>query len=138
VSDGQNRTSAGLPLHRPGAGRDIIQVLSVTVDGSSVSTANVKAMPNGLLTRTDAAWTRPTSDDPYNVVVEYEYGQPYPVDRVDEIAMMIARQWLVPSRIPGSAQSFADSSGSYSFDETRLPWEAYDWIKRQKAGAFFA
>ena len=135
VGDGFYRTSAGLPLNRPGAGQDVIQVISAD-DGSAVSTSNIIVGPNGNLVRTDAGWTRATSTDLWNCTVEYEYGQPYPVEGVDRIAMMIARQWLVASRIPSSASTYTDSLGSYSFDETRLPFEAYAWIKAHRSVVF--
>lgn len=137
VGDGVPRTAAGLPLHRPGWSRDIIRLLGVTVGGVSIDTANFKVANTGLITRTDNTWTKPTTTDPRNIVIEYEYGQPYPVDGVDRVAMMIARHQLVASRVPTSAQSFTDAAGSYTFDETRLPYEAYHWIKQHKAGAFF-
>lgn len=130
------RTSGNLPLHRPGAKRDLIRVFSAN-DGSSITTSNIIILPDRLV-RTDAAWTAPTITDPYNVTLEYEYGMPYLVDGVDRIAMMIARHWLVSSRIPGNAASFTDTLGSYSFDETKLPYEAYHWIKAHRAHAFFA
>jgi hypothetical protein len=59
------------------------------------------------------------------------------VDGVDRIAMMIARHQMVSSRVPAGAASFTDAVGSYSFDETRLPYEAYHWIKQHSSGAFF-
>jgi hypothetical protein len=93
--------------------------------------------PSGLITRGDNTWTKPTRTNPRNVVIEYEYGQPYPVDGVDRVAMMMARQQLAASRIPGAAQSFTDALGSYTFDETRLPFEAYHWIKSHQSAAFF-
>lgn len=137
IGDGVPVTAAGLPLHRPGWSKDVIRLLGVTVGGTSVSTSNFKVSPTGTITRTDNTWTKPTSTNPRNVVIEYEYGQPYPTDGVDRVAMMMARQQLVASRVPTSAQSFTDAGGSYTFDETRLPYEAYHWIKRHKTGAFF-
>jgi hypothetical protein len=109
----------------------------VTVDDTSVDVANFKVAPSGLITRGDNTWTKPTRTNPRNVVIEYEYGQPYPVDGVDRVAMMMARQQLAASRIPGAAQSFTDALGSDTFDETRLPFEAYHWIKSHQSAAFF-
>lgn len=130
------RTAAGLPLDRPGATRDIVAIISAS-DGTAITKTNV--LPFGdRLVRTDAAWTAPSITNPYNVTLEYEYGLPYSVDGVDRIAMLIARHWLVASRIPGNAASFTDTLGSYTFDETKLPFEAYQWIKSHRAHAFFA
>lgn len=135
VGDGNPVTSSGLPLHRPGRARDIINVISVTVDGTAVN--DVAAHPDGRLVRSGDVWTRGTTTDPVNVVVEYEYGQPYPVDGVDRVAMLIARQQLVASRVPSNAQSFTDALGTYTFDESRLPYEAWHWIRAHQAGVFF-
>jgi hypothetical protein len=137
VGDGEARTAAGVPLYRPGWSRDVIRLLGVSVDGTPIDVVSFKVAPSGLITRSDNTWTRPTRTNPRNVVIEYEYGQPYPVDGVDRIAMMIARHQLASSRVPASAQSFTDSVGSYTFDETRIPYEAYHWLKAHQAGAFF-
>jgi hypothetical protein len=131
------RTAAGLPIDRPGAGRDIIRILSAN-DGAAVTSSDILVLPDGRLTRTDQAWTSATQTDPYNVSIEYEYGVPFTVSGVDRIAMLIARHWLVASRIPGSASAYTDTLGSYTFDETRLPFEAWQWIKAQRVHAPFA
>ena len=135
VGDGTPVTATGAYLYRPGHGRDVITVLSATIDGTAVN--DVTAHPDGRLTRTGGTWTHPTATNPHNVVVEYEYGLPYPVDEVDRIAMMAARHQLVTSRVPANAQSFTDALGSYTFDETRLPFEAWKWINQHRVGAFF-
>jgi hypothetical protein len=131
VTQGIARTSTGLPLERPGRNRDIIRLLSAT-GGTSDATIG-----EGVIHR-DASWSKATATSPYNITVEYEYGLAYPVDEVDRIAMMIARHWLVSSRVPSHAESFSDPLGSYSFgDSSKLPFEAYQWIKSRRAGGFF-
>lgn len=137
VADGHPRSSTGLTLERPGRNHDVIQVFSAN-DGASVSTGNIRVASDGRLTRTDASWTKATNTNPLNVTVEYEYGLPYPVDRVDEVAMMIARQWLVSSRVPSGASSFTDPVGTYEFNDSRLPYEAWTWIKSRRPAALFA
>lgn len=130
LADGIPRTSTGFPLHRPGASHDLIRVLSATDGGVAVSTSNLKTSPDGRITRTDQGWTKATDDDPYNVVIEYEYGLPYPIDGVDRIAMLIAKHNLVSSRIPDHATSMTDPLGTFSFgDASRLPYEAFKWIQ---------
>lgn len=132
-----NLTSAGLMLYRPGAHLDVISIISAD-DGAAITPANIIVLSDGLLQRTDEAWTAASSESPLNVTVEYEYGQPYPVDGADRIAMMIARHWLVSTRIPPSASAFNDALGTFSFDESRLPWEAFSWLKNHKIQGFFA
>lgn len=137
LSRGFDRTATGLTLMRPGARRDIISIIRAN-DGADVTTSNI-VIHDGVLERTDAAWAKATSDSPLNVTVEYEYGQPYPVDGADRIAMLIARQWLVSSRIPANNSSFNDALGTFTFaDESRLPFEAYSWLRNHKTGGFFA
>lgn len=129
-------TSGGLHLNRPGAYEDIIQIISAD-DGETVSTSNIEIHPGGVLQRTDAAWTAATTDSPFNVTIEYEYGQPYPVDGADRIAMMLAKHWLVTTRIPDTATAFNDALGSFSFDETRLPYEVFTWLRNHKIRGYF-
>lgn len=137
VRDGYSRTSTGLVLHRPGAGRDINRVLTATADGTTVSTGNIKVVSDGRLIRTDGNWPTPSSTNPNNIVIEYEYGLPQPVDGSDRIAMMLARHQLVASRHPENALSFNDPLATYQFDPSRMPSEAYQWIKNHRVGVFF-
>lgn len=138
LNDGFNTTSAGLPLNRPGSGQDIISIISAD-DGASVTTSNINVNTlTGDLNLTEGSWEKATNTNPWNVTVEYEYGQPYPTEGVDRIAMMIAQQWLTSNRIPSSASSFTDQLGSYTFDSTRLPFEAWQWIQAHKTAVFFA
>ena len=131
-------TAAGITLNRPGATQDIISPVIRANDGAAVTVGNITVLPGGILQRTDAAWTQAQSDSPLNVTIEYEYGQPYPVDAADRIGMLIARHWLVGSRIPSHASSFNDALGTYGFDETRLPLEAWQWLKDHRIQGFFA
>lgn len=137
ISGTPGRTSTGLHLNRPGAAHDIISIISAD-DGSSITTSNIIIHPGGLLERTDASWTQATSSDPRNVTVEYEYGQPFPVDGADRIAMILARHWLVTTRIPDSAGSYNDALGNFVFEPGRLPWEAWTWLKNHKTGGYFS
>lgn len=135
LSDGIPLLSSGYPLNRPAAGTDIIRVISAT-DGTTKTVSDID-IQSDQLALTTGVWASSTTADPFNVVVEYEYGLPYPDGAADRIAMMIAQQWLTSSRIPSSAASFTDPLGSYTFDETRLPFEAYQWIKAHRTPVFF-
>lgn len=90
-----------------------------------------------MLTRTDGVWPTATSDDPLNITVEYEYGPAIPDGMTARQGMLLAQHWLVASRVPASAESFTDALGSYGFDQTRLPYETYQWLKQHKS-VFFA
>lgn len=137
LSDGVSVTSAGYPLNRPGSGQDIIRVISAD-DGTAKTVGDIQVGTlSGELALTDGTWTKATTGDPFNVVVEYEYGNPYPDGAVDRVAMLIAQQWITSSRIPSSAASFTDPLGSYTFDESRLPFEAYKWIQSHRTPVFF-
>lgn len=137
VSDSFDRTASGLMLNRPGAGQDIIQIIRAN-DGSDITTSNIQILSGGILQRTDAVWTKATSTSPLNVTVEYEYGQPYPVDGADRVAMLLARHWLVSTRVSDAATSYNDPLGTYTFSDGRIPWEAYKWLRDHRVGGYFA
>lgn len=115
--DGDARLSNGDAISRPGKNTDIIEVLSASVGGISVSTANIKVDPaNGTFYRTDSSWSAATSSNPRNVVIEYVYGQTYPVDAADRIALMVLTDQLVPSPISDRATTFTDELGTLRFE----------------------
>ncbi len=108
------RTADGATLARRGRLLDISEMVSVTVDGSSVSTGNV-VIADGRLYRTDAVWPTGTATNPFNVVVEYRYGlNPY-TDGSDYYGLLLLRDRLVASNISDRSQSFSDELGTYRF-----------------------
>ncbi len=112
-------------------------MLSATDNGTAVSSGDMIVGKDGWITRTDAMWTAATKTSPRGIVIEYEYGQPYPVDGADRIGMMLARHMLVATRIPNNAAAYSDVLGNYAFDETQLPFEAFKWIQGHRLGGFF-
>ncbi len=109
-----------------GARRDIVQVLAAD-DGATVTPSNIKIDPRmGLLVRTDAAWRRPSSTDPFNVTVDVEYGVRHITEGVDWAALSLIRDRLVPSDIPDRALSWTDEFGNINLDT--MPTVARDWI----------
>jgi len=115
--DGDARTSTGEPLHRPGRHTDVVSVISASVNGTAITASNVKVDPtNGAFYRTDGSWSAATSSNPRNVVIEYTYGLGYPVDGVDQVAMMLMIDRLVPSAISDRAVSFTDELGTLRFE----------------------
>ncbi len=111
---GVTRTADGKQLDCPGKAADSIEVLTVTVNGTSIDTSNV-AVFDGVLWRTDTVWTQATALDPMNVVVEFTYGVEAGTGGADRIGMMLARDRLIPSNISDRASSFSDELGTYRF-----------------------
>ncbi len=68
-----------------------------------------------MLWRTDTTWTRATTSDPLNVVVEFTYGVEPGTNGSDRIGMVLLRDRLVPSNISDRASSFSDELGTYRF-----------------------
>ena len=132
-ADGYARTSQGKPLNRPGRTRNVSKVLSLTVDGQSASVDDLTVM-DGRLHRS-SYWPYATRDNRLNITVEYEYGQPYLVDGVDRIAMLLAKDRLRETIVSDRATSFTDDLGTYRFETpgrvgnvSTLP-EVNEWVK---------
>ncbi len=110
-----------------GAKKDIIKILSAD-DGASVSPSDIKLDRRlGVLYRTDALWTRPTTSDPYNVTIDLEYGMPEVIEGVDYAALEWLRDRLVPSNIPARAISWTDEFGNINLDT--VPTRARAWLQ---------
>lgn len=145
LHDGMCQTSDGYQLHRPGRFYDIGYLLTVTVGGTAVSTANVKIdQVRGQLIRTDDVWTIPsTSGANDNVVVEYVYGPPTIIDGVDRIAMRLLVDRLVPSAFPDRALSVDTDYGTTRFVQpggpmnnvSRVP-EVNEWVRAHDSRVF--
>lgn len=111
---GYTRTSTGERLTCPGRGTDTIEVLSVTVGGTSVNTSNVVVL-DGVLWRTDNVWTAATNTDPLNVVVEFTYGVEPGTNGSDRIGMLLLRDRLVPSPVDDRATSISNDYGTIRY-----------------------
>lgn len=114
LDKGYARLSDGTQLNCPGRAADTIEVLSVTVGGSSVDTSNIVVL-DGILLRTDSTWSKATTSDPLNVVVEFTYGVEAGTNGSDRIGMILLRDRLVASNISDRASSFSDELGTYRF-----------------------
>lgn len=136
LADGDPRTSAGEPLHRPGSITDVRKIIAVTVGGTAITAANVHIdKTTGRLWRTDGVFSSYTSSSPYNVVVEYVYGLDPWVDAARRIGLLLAVDRLVPSAISDRATSFTDELGTLRFETpgrfgnvSTLP-EVNHWVK---------
>lgn len=136
LANGISRTSDGYQLHRPGRLNDIGYLLTVTVADTAVANSNFKISGRHLI-RTDSTWPLPVITNPFNVVVEYVYGMPYPIDGVDRIALKLLVDRLVPSAFPDRALSVDTDYGTTRFIQpggpmdnvSRVP-EVNAWVKR--------
>lgn len=138
LEKGRCRTSDGYQLNRPGRFNDIATVLTATVSGTSVDVDDIEIDElRGGLILTTGIWSYPTQTSPLNVIVEYVYGMPFPVDSVDRIALKELVDRLVPSGVPdralrwdlpdGSAMSIIQPGGPMR-NVSRLP-EVNAWVK---------
>ena len=96
----------------------IQSVISATVSGTAVSTANVVVLsPYGRrLWRTDGNWSRPTSSNPLNVTVEYSHGFDVVPGDIKRAALILVRHHLVKdtsgSGLSDRAVSLTDEIGT--------------------------
>lgn len=133
LSKGKCQTADGVHLHRPGRLNDISDILTVTIDGTTVDADTVTV--DGRHLHLPSYWT--ASSTPFNVAVEYVYGFPYLVDGVDRIALMELVDRLVPSAVPDRVLSHDGEYGTTRFIQpggpmgnvSRLP-QVNDWVAR--------
>jgi hypothetical protein len=90
LGDGLPRWSTGAPLLRPGRLNYVAEIVSVTVDGIAVATANF-VVDGVVLRRTDDVWTLGDTTDPANVIIEYVYGLTVPPADIARAAVIHAR-----------------------------------------------
>jgi len=137
LDNGLCRTSDGYQLNRSARSNDIAYLLTVTNSGTSVAVADVKIdTQRNWLIRTSGTWTTATVSNPFNVVVEYVYGLPYPVDGVDRIALKLLVDRLVPSAWPDRMISADTEFGTTRFVQpggplnnvSRIP-EVNAWVE---------
>lgn len=138
LKNGLCRTADGYGLNRPARLNDIAALLSVTISGTAATLADIEVDSlRGNLVHTTSSWTVGTVTAPFNVVVEYVYGMPFPVDGVDRIALKILVDRLVPSAYPDRALRIDGEYGSMQLIQpggpmknvSRVP-EVNDWVRR--------
>lgn len=138
VYEGHARTSDGDDVG--GRGRtQPRKVIAATVGGTAVSVSNIK-IDHAEFVRTDGVWNSHTSTDPFNVVIEYEYGDD-PVDlEATEYALTYAVANLVRSDLPVGAVSWSNEDGSFQRDSSgwAYPVKVYEWLKRRRRKVPFA
>jgi len=97
------------------ARREVTEVLSVTVSGTSKTVGDYTALPGGVLWSNNGVWTGPTSTNPLNVTVDYEHGYDHVRNGVDRIALDLLLHRLVPKTIPSNLLSWDGELGSQRF-----------------------
>lgn len=130
--DGRPRDSTGRALAGDGYGKDIVRVISATVNGSALDTADI-VVDGGCLILTAGTWSYPSSTDPLNVTVEYEYGIDPPDSEAHEMALEMVVSLLVPSDVSHYAESFTNPTGTSSFVREGswvYPNRVHEWLKR--------
>lgn len=113
-----------------GSVRGARKIISVTVDGTAVSASNVKVR-NGILYRTDGPWTAPTVSDPFNVVVEWEYGDDPVEPEANLNGLRLLAAWAVVGNQSAYATTFNGETGTQSFspDGYSYPPKVWSWMK---------
>ena len=122
--DGIPVTAQGLPLDAGGENRDIRRILSVTINGQAQDVDDFFPARQGIESR----FTIPkaTSGNPFNVVVEYEYGRlPVAEARENALRMMFAN--AVASDLPSRATSFNNEDGTFRL--TTFPVEVEEFLR---------
>jgi hypothetical protein len=137
--------SNGVRTHGgPGFVRDIRTILSCTIDGTTIATADIEFDNDTGILYLTAGWTGPSSAL-HNVIIEYEYGLDAPIKGVDRQALMLTVQRLVPSAIPYNALSTSGDYGSTRYvteggpmrNPTRIP-EVNEWLAANRLNVGFA
>jgi hypothetical protein len=138
LKNGICRTADGYQLNRSARLSDIAEILSVTISGTAATLADFEVDSlRGNLINTTSHFTVGTVTVPYNVVVEYVYGMPFPVDGVDRIALKILVDRLVPSAYPDRALRVEGEYGTMQLVQpggpmrnvSRVP-EVNQWVDR--------
>jgi hypothetical protein len=120
-----------------GAGRlwEVRRIISVTID--DIAYADFKLHGRRII-NTTGTWPRASYANPFNIVVEYEYGHvPVPLEaRENGLRMVVAN--LVPSDVPDYAQTLSHSGESVSFQQNEnlrgslrvWPEKTRAWLER--------
>ena len=112
AADGIARSSGKRTLAGIGRVRDLITVTACTVNGVAQTASDIVTDPWGFH-HTNGYFTRAMSSSPFNVVVEYEYGQdPTPYEAQEEGLKMLFSN-VVPSDVASRATSMSNEDGTF-------------------------
>lgn len=132
------RTADGDEVGGPGRLRDIRKILSATDGGVSISADNIVIDGTKLILKS-GTWFGTSKLNPYNCVIEYEYGLGGDNPRgVKRPALWRLREILVPTDINARATSYSDQLGTIRFETpgrngnvSTIP-EVNMWVKSQR------
>lgn len=116
----------------PGRLYDIQSLISVSIDGTLAALADFTLHGRRIIRNT--TWPLGTNDNPFRVVVEYEYGVE-PVDlEAQENALRMALANLVPSDLSAYALTSTVGVESLSFPQQHggfvWPPKVWEWLQR--------
>lgn len=139
VWSAQPRTADGSPLVRKGRKRPT-KIIAATVDGVAVDPADIQ-ISGGHLLRTDGTWTRGTTTDPFNIAIEYEYGDTVvdPEAHRHGLTMIVTK--AQPSDIPNYATAYNNRDGSQTLMTEQgwtYPRDVWEWLKNSNKRVVFA
>lgn len=126
---GPRRRSDGYPVGGAGAGRDLLRILSCTVNGTSVPVAELAA-DDFRIHWTKGTFPAATQAQPFPVIVEYVYGQDPVAWETRDMALRMLRANLVPSDISTFATSLSSEDGTFRI--TALPRQVEEWLRQHR------
>ena len=110
LSYGYPRLASGADLNRWGRLWDISRIISATNNGDPVTVGDLEIVGYKLY---GASWSRATTSNPLNIVIEYEYG-PDPVwSEVHQRALDLLLSNAIPKSYPASATSISNEDGTF-------------------------
>lgn len=134
LRNGRPRIATGT-LTRPGRFYDIRQILSATVGGVTVDTADI-VVDGTILHRTSGSWNTATVADPLNVVVEFEYGTDPSPWEASENALRLFAANASPSDVSAYATSWNNEDGTFRI--ATWPVKVEEWLRKNRWKAPFA
>lgn len=129
--DGESRDSDGNESGGAGRYRNIRKIIGATIDGTTIDANDIKVSGRKII-YTEGLWSRPSTVDPFNVVLEYEYGDD-PVDlEANENGLRMVVANIQPSDVSGYAQSFSRPDGTTTFPQGGWAWpsKVWEWLKK--------
>jgi hypothetical protein len=136
--DGHPRDVDGNESGGPGRLWDVRRVISVKIDDVAYTEF---ALHGRRLINTSGTWPRATAANPFNIVVEYEYGhEPVPLEAQENGLRMVVAN-LIPSDVPDYAQTLSVGNENYSYQQNAdllgslrvWPERTREWLTRHPA-----
>jgi hypothetical protein len=135
LRDGHPRDAAGWVSGGPGRHYDVQRLISVSVGGVAQTVGDYTLHGRKVVGPT--SWPSASYDNPFNVVIEYEYGvAPISLESEENGLRMVVAN-LVPSDLSAYAQTLAAAGESISFPQQSggLVWppKVWEWLRANPA-----